>query len=260
MLALEVVIWACVCLFVVTAIIAILALLGRITLGGGDGKKHDYYLRKLFTVLMLEVAAAAVGAFAYFLAEAARSRVTVEKPTSTTGTFNSTSPPDTFATDTITNTSVMTETTESTDTAITQTSTLPSKDVLAPNAKYAVTDAISLPYGQWTRINYNKRITDIAVEVTTGSNWALRVPKEGTYAISASVITDVRADVRIDVRTSTVVLMNSPVIPDASGAVTRVDLSGNVVLRKDEAIYVQAVHSMHATRVVDGEFSIKLLD
>jgi hypothetical protein len=49
-----VVIWTCVLLFVATAIVTLLALTGKIIIGG-PGKYHHYYLRLLFGALILEV-------------------------------------------------------------------------------------------------------------------------------------------------------------------------------------------------------------
>jgi hypothetical protein len=55
--------WACVAVFVSTAVITLLALIGVIHLGGTDAKNHDFYLRKLFYALVLEVVASGVLVF-----------------------------------------------------------------------------------------------------------------------------------------------------------------------------------------------------
>src|SRR3954471_23532832 len=56
--------WACVAVFVATAIVTLLALVGYIKLGGGDGSKHDFYLKALFGALILEVIGISVTAYA----------------------------------------------------------------------------------------------------------------------------------------------------------------------------------------------------
>jgi hypothetical protein len=91
MLAFQVVVWTCVSLFVVTSVIVILALVSKIgPLGGGDGSKHDYYLNKLFTVLILEVAISAVGAFGLYLKQGSLAgATTTTSATSTSGTTTS---------------------------------------------------------------------------------------------------------------------------------------------------------------------------
>lgn len=60
---LEVAAWTCVALFVVTSIVTILALLGIVRLGGGDGTHHQYFLRRLFAALLIEVIAASVASY-----------------------------------------------------------------------------------------------------------------------------------------------------------------------------------------------------
>jgi hypothetical protein len=56
--------WACIAVFIATAIITLLALVGRVTLGGGDGSKHHFYLNALFAALILEVVGISVAAYA----------------------------------------------------------------------------------------------------------------------------------------------------------------------------------------------------
>ncbi|MBR0903445.1 hypothetical protein [Bradyrhizobium liaoningense] len=55
--------WACVGVFVSTAVITLLALVGAIRLGGAEIKDHNFYLRKLFYALILEVIASGVLVF-----------------------------------------------------------------------------------------------------------------------------------------------------------------------------------------------------
>jgi hypothetical protein len=64
MTPLEVVVWTCVAVFAATATITVLALIGRVTLGGGDGTKHHFYLKKLFLLLVVEVVGVSVAAYA----------------------------------------------------------------------------------------------------------------------------------------------------------------------------------------------------
>lgn len=59
-----VIIWTCVLVFIATAVITLLALTGKIQLGGGRGRQHNYYLRRLFGALILEIVASAVAIFA----------------------------------------------------------------------------------------------------------------------------------------------------------------------------------------------------
>ena len=56
--------WACVAVFIATAVVTLLALIGRVVLGGGDGSKHDFYLRALFGALILEVVGISLTAYA----------------------------------------------------------------------------------------------------------------------------------------------------------------------------------------------------
>jgi hypothetical protein len=39
------IVWICIGLFFVTGVVTIAALLGWVTLGSTDGKKHEFYLR-----------------------------------------------------------------------------------------------------------------------------------------------------------------------------------------------------------------------
>jgi hypothetical protein len=56
--------WACVAVFIATAIVTLLALVGYTKLGGGDGSRHDFYLKALFGALILEVVGISVTAYA----------------------------------------------------------------------------------------------------------------------------------------------------------------------------------------------------
>jgi hypothetical protein len=58
-----VLVWVCTIVFVATAIVTVLALLGRIELGGKNGKNHDYYLKRLFGALILEIIGISVTVF-----------------------------------------------------------------------------------------------------------------------------------------------------------------------------------------------------
>lgn len=58
-----VLIWTCVVIFISTAVVTFLALLGKITLGGDGRARHHYYLGRLFTVIIVEVSIASVLAF-----------------------------------------------------------------------------------------------------------------------------------------------------------------------------------------------------
>lgn len=60
---LSILVWTFIFVVITTAVITFLALLGMVRLGGGDGSQHDYYLRKLFEALIIEVLVVAVGAF-----------------------------------------------------------------------------------------------------------------------------------------------------------------------------------------------------
>ena len=66
-LAINVIIWSCVVVFILSSIITLLALVGLVTLGGGNGRQHNYYLKNLFRFLMLEVITIGVGAFGVHL-------------------------------------------------------------------------------------------------------------------------------------------------------------------------------------------------
>jgi hypothetical protein len=59
----KVIVWICIALFAATAVIAVLALIGMIRLGRTN-EAHDHYLRRLFVVLIVEVAAISISAFA----------------------------------------------------------------------------------------------------------------------------------------------------------------------------------------------------
>lgn len=63
-LAINVLTWTCIAIFVATGIVTLLALVGRLGLGGGDGSKHDFYLRALFAALILEIVGVSVTAYA----------------------------------------------------------------------------------------------------------------------------------------------------------------------------------------------------
>ena len=65
--AISVIVWICISLFAVTGLITIGALVGWVTLGGNKGKNHDYYLRRLFAALIIEIVAASVAAYGAFL-------------------------------------------------------------------------------------------------------------------------------------------------------------------------------------------------
>src|SRR5262245_7638017 len=65
--AIDVLVWTCVGLFVATAFVSILALVGTLTLGGQEGRRHDYYLKRLFVGLIMEVVATSVVAYAAYI-------------------------------------------------------------------------------------------------------------------------------------------------------------------------------------------------
>lgn len=65
-LAANILVWTCVSLFVITAIITVGALLGWWVLGGGKGRQHDYYLRNLFRALVVEIVAVVVAFFGLY--------------------------------------------------------------------------------------------------------------------------------------------------------------------------------------------------
>jgi hypothetical protein len=60
----SVVTWTCVFVLVATAIVTLLALVGCVRLGGGDGSKHDFYLRALFGALILEIIGVSITVYA----------------------------------------------------------------------------------------------------------------------------------------------------------------------------------------------------
>ena len=62
-----VLVWTFVIVVILTAIVTFFGLVGLIRLGGGKGNRHDYYLKKLFQTVIIEVIIVAVGAFAAFL-------------------------------------------------------------------------------------------------------------------------------------------------------------------------------------------------
>lgn len=57
------IVWTCVAAFICTAIITVLALLGVIKLGGGTAADNQYYLKRLFVALVLEVVANSLAVF-----------------------------------------------------------------------------------------------------------------------------------------------------------------------------------------------------
>jgi hypothetical protein len=61
-LPLYVIVWTCVVLFVVTGVITLLALVGRVTLGG-NRTAHEYYLKILFRTLVVELIVISLTAF-----------------------------------------------------------------------------------------------------------------------------------------------------------------------------------------------------
>jgi hypothetical protein len=66
------IVWICIALFFVTGVVTIAALLGWVTLGSRDGKKHEYYLRILFASLITEIVGISVATFAAVLSNPAR--------------------------------------------------------------------------------------------------------------------------------------------------------------------------------------------
>jgi hypothetical protein len=66
MLALQVIIWICVGLFFCTSVISIAALIGKLRLGRTT-EDHDYYLKRLFVGLLLEVVAASIFGYVQFV-------------------------------------------------------------------------------------------------------------------------------------------------------------------------------------------------
>ena len=67
MTPIDILIWTATLVFVASALITVLALIGVITLGGGNGDKHNYYLNRLVNVLMVEIVVVSVGAFANYV-------------------------------------------------------------------------------------------------------------------------------------------------------------------------------------------------
>ena len=63
-------VWICIALFAATGIITLLALTGRIGLGhktsSGNYPKHDYYLKRLFGALVLELIGGSLAAYVAF--------------------------------------------------------------------------------------------------------------------------------------------------------------------------------------------------
>jgi len=59
----NVIVWTCIIIFILTAGITFLALLGLIKLGGGTGDKHHYFLTRLFYALLIEVATVSISVF-----------------------------------------------------------------------------------------------------------------------------------------------------------------------------------------------------
>jgi len=63
MSAVDVIVWTCTVTFVATALITLLALVGKVTLGGGDGSQHRSYMKWLFSIFIAEIVGASVFAF-----------------------------------------------------------------------------------------------------------------------------------------------------------------------------------------------------
>jgi hypothetical protein len=179
MTAFLVVIWTCVGLFVVTSIILILALVGRVKLGGGDGNRHDFYLRALFTVLIVEIATAGAGAFTVYLKTAPSSLNGVN--TTSTGTGASTPSTNTHAsTDTI-----------GTGTAARTTSTSSSATVSDAEPNVPNTFVAEWAGGGYTDRNADGLIThqyDIHTQVPTSDSvvFNVAVPIKGLYTAIAA--------------------------------------------------------------------------
>jgi hypothetical protein len=55
MTPIAVILWTCVAVFISTAVISLLALIGILKLGGGTVKDHQYYSKRLFLALIVEV-------------------------------------------------------------------------------------------------------------------------------------------------------------------------------------------------------------
>jgi hypothetical protein len=64
----DAVIWVCVAIFAATGAITLLALVNLISLGNSK-EEHRYYLRRLFLLLIVQVAGAATGGFAVYIKE-----------------------------------------------------------------------------------------------------------------------------------------------------------------------------------------------
>jgi hypothetical protein len=59
----SVLVWTGTLVFVFTSAITLLALVGKVRLGGGNGSKHDLYLRRLFAILLTEIVSVGLYAF-----------------------------------------------------------------------------------------------------------------------------------------------------------------------------------------------------
>jgi hypothetical protein len=64
--ALDVIVWTCVSVFVVTCAITILALVGKLRLGGGSQALNEYFLKRLFVALLIEVIGTSVAIYAAY--------------------------------------------------------------------------------------------------------------------------------------------------------------------------------------------------
>jgi hypothetical protein len=58
-----VLVWTCVAFFVSSAVVTLLALVGVLQLGGAGVANHNYYLKRLFGALAIEIIAVAVAVF-----------------------------------------------------------------------------------------------------------------------------------------------------------------------------------------------------
>jgi hypothetical protein len=58
-----IIIGICICIFAATGVVTLLALVGMIHLGGSTQEKHDYYLKRLFHALLIEIIGIAVAYF-----------------------------------------------------------------------------------------------------------------------------------------------------------------------------------------------------
>jgi len=63
---LDVVVWTCVAVFILTSFITILSLIGKLRLGGGTQELNEYFLKKLFAALLLEVIGTSVAIYAAY--------------------------------------------------------------------------------------------------------------------------------------------------------------------------------------------------